>query len=180
MFWLTHSCPENRDLIFEISGSRGALVWTSEAIIHRTLDGAVSSLGPVHDLTASTSLVLEAAIEKLAKADTFVCDLEIARTHTLCANGAIDSSPIQAISPEYLEPRDASADFMVIRQIEEACHRGFQTNKLWSELSVPWARPGEHVDLRDYAGIRGSHVVPSHSTARASALSEDLSLAPVE
>jgi predicted dehydrogenase len=180
MFWLTHSCQENRDLIFEISGSRGALVWTSTGIFLRAADGTLSAFGPVRDLAESTKIVLRTAIEKLARPETFVCDLEIARMHTICSNGAIDSSPIRSIPSEFLTPKDAGADFSVISQVEEACLLGFQTHKLWSELNLPWTRPSEPISLRGYSAFLARHVAPSSTAALAPLPAEASSLAPME
>jgi hypothetical protein len=89
--------------------------------------------------------------QRIDDPQTLICDLGIAGTQTLAANGAHDSSPVHSIGREYLR-RTAAEDSMrtVIAGVDEVIAQAFAEEKLFSELGVPWARPGRVVQLKEY------------------------------
>lgn len=153
--WVTHSCPDSADPVLELRGTKGSLVWNSTQVILRTAE---------HDsifVRTTTSdecrkLMYQAILSKVEGGDSFICDLEIARNQTLCANGAFESSSIHQIPSRHLTTTgNGEGQATSIDEIADLCKKAFATEKLWSEMAVPWALEPSTVDLEHYTEFHG-------------------------
>jgi hypothetical protein len=77
-----------------------------------------------------------------------VCELEVARAQTLCACGSFESSPVRELPTDlHVEgPNGAVA----IDGMSAAVQAAFAEGRLFSDLGLDWAVPGEEIDLVDY------------------------------
>jgi len=151
--WLTHSCARHQyhdsGPELEVRGTEGCLKWTPKAITYRS-KAAVEKSWPVSTLEQMRNAMYDAVLRKAAGDDAFICGSDIARKQTLCANAAFESSSISSIAPDFLLEHEKFDDrYIVIKNIEEFCSEAFQREKLWSQMSVPWAHAGSKVPIYD-------------------------------
>lgn len=155
MLWLTHSCPNNIEPILEVRGTLGSLVWTQSEVLHRNSEGT-TQFSSVCVQSQSHDLMLQAILDKIQGIPSQICGLDIARQQTLCANGAFESSTIHQIDPQFLSTKQNQSDSItIIEDIEETCQLGFEGEHLWSEMNIPWARPGKLLHLDNYCLFQG-------------------------
>jgi predicted dehydrogenase len=137
-FYVTHSSVETIEPTIEIRGSEGSLFWTREGIMHRSQEQQ-SLLYPVSSEDEYRTYMYESLIRRLSGEKAFVCGLDIAEKQTICANGAFLSSRINDIPPDFIVK---GGGIVAIHGIRQICQTAFDREVLWSEMSVPWARPG--------------------------------------
>jgi predicted dehydrogenase len=158
LLWVTHSCERHRyhdsGPELQVRGTDGCLTWTPEAITYRS-KAAPETSWPVSSLEQMRSVMFDAVLRKAAGENSFVCGVDIAGKQTLCTNAAFDSSRINVIAPDYLVEHEKFDDrYIVIQGIEDHCWEAFRREKLWSQMSTPWARAGRRVPV-PYDGING-------------------------
>ena len=85
----------------------------------------------------------------LGRKAALFCPIDVARAHTLCVCGTFESSAIHEI-PEAMRAEDREKDAVVVRGMTEAILAAHEQGALFSELGLPWARPGEKVSLEGY------------------------------
>ncbi len=153
LFYVTHSCSQTVDAEVEVRGTEGALCWRRDGIFHR-FQGGCECLFPVSSEEASRRSMYEAVLRRIAGEEAFVCGLAIAEKQSLCANAAFLSSAIHDISPEFLvQNGEAPSDLVAIRDIEPIFRAAFDQELLWSQMAVPWARPGRTVRADEFTKI---------------------------
>ena len=157
-FYATHACPGSCQPVTVIVGEKGTIVYDlsrPETTISFN-DGHCESLPYVPGKEFRTN-IMAALRQKLIEPDHFVCGLDIAGVQTRCCNGAHESSPIHSLPPEYFsqvtEPDGAT--HMEIAGIEKIIGDAFAAGKLFSEIGVPWSKPGRLVDMRGYSRFAG-------------------------
>ena len=160
--WVTHSCPDSSDPVLEVRGTKGSLVWTSTQVTLRTAEqDSVFMRTSTSD--ECRKLMYQAILSKVEGGESFICDLEIARNQTLCANGAFESSSIHPIPSQYLTTtEEAEVVSTSINGIADLCRKAFVSEKLWSEMEVAWAGKPTAVDLDHYTAFHspGRAAVP--------------------
>ena len=92
-----------------------------------------------------TDVMEKAAALATGGLDLPPCPLAVARAQTLCTCGSYESSAVHELSGGEL--REGT---VVFPGMKEAVLRAFAEAALFSELSLPWARAGDEVDLRGY------------------------------
>jgi len=160
LLWVSHSCTETEDPILEVRGERGTLVWTQEGISYHPAGGEAEAW-PSHTVAQFRPLMYDAVLRRIAGEDTFLCGLDIAGRQTLCSNGAFESSPIHTIAPGHLTAHGEADPLVAIDAISDICRRAFQSESLWSEMGLPWAKKGRLVSLRDYSAFRLAETEPA-------------------
>lgn len=85
--------------------------------------------------------------------EPYLSTLEMIRPFTVTVNGAFESAgTIQTIPPDSVEvSKVAGADHHSIKGIEKILREACESNSLFSEMGVPWARKNEKFDTTDYA-----------------------------
>ena len=83
----------------------------------------------------------------LGKKDSLFCPIDITRAQSLCACGTFESSEIHDLSGDLLheDPGKVTVDGMT-----EAVMQAFEKAALFSELDIPWAKPGKTISLEGY------------------------------
>lgn len=134
-----------------ISGDRGGIVISNGRI---AMPGN-RSIRLEDDTETLRDRMLSAIIDRCRGLPVLVASLDMARAHTICVNGAHESSPVVPIPSEWLEDVFLNGDRQVmIRDIHETISRGRESGKMFSEIN-PAAFRGKSrmVDLRDYSGF---------------------------
>ncbi len=151
-FCVSH-CPEGKGFPPEIvvTGEKGTMRWFFHDRLVIETEGQAPETRPAEGAPESRDSMLRAVIGKVTDPGTFVCTLDVAGAHTLCVNGAHQSSPVRPIPPEHIRTEPSRGETrMVIAGLDEAMRRGAETEKLFSELGVPWARPAPVFSLEGY------------------------------
>jgi len=156
LLWLTHSCREEFGPVIEVRGSRGALTWSENGILHRTPSGEILPFRTASDHTAKRRHLFDAVLGRARGDGNFICGLPIARNQTLCANGAFESSPVISLDAAFLSTVGTPPERLTcVEGIEDLCRQAFKSERLWSEMEVPWARAGNAVNLTGYERFEG-------------------------
>jgi predicted dehydrogenase len=164
-FHVTHSCLQTVEPEMEVRGSDGSLCWTRDGIFHRS-QNRNELLYAVSSENESRHHMYNAILRHIEGERTFVCGLEIAKKQTLCSNAAFFSSPINDISPDFLVKSEVPASkIMAIRDIEQICRTAFEREIVWSQMSVPWARPGMIVQTEDFRKSMNGRSMPATAPA---------------
>ncbi|HIJ64628.1 MAG TPA: Gfo/Idh/MocA family oxidoreductase [Candidatus Hydrogenedentes bacterium] len=155
--------------IYFFATHSGTALWGPEILVRCEHGSAYWGRGTAH-ITFADSKVEELSVDEwetraavvghavthIANPDTFICSLDIARAQTICVNGAHESSAIHQLDDALITRYpDGDAVATVIHDIDDIIHRAFDEEKLFSELGVPWAKPGEKVPMTDYGEFKG-------------------------
>lgn len=158
-FYVTHACEKTLGPEIVVIGEKGSVSLTQgRGRVIRMDEGADGSCEETQ-LEQGTDLrdrILGQVRARIADREAFVCDLDIAGTQTVCVNAAHESSAVHDVPKSLVKrlPRDGST-VTVIDGIDEVFARALEEEKLFSEISVPWARAGKPVDTRGYAEFKG-------------------------
>ncbi|MHC4503293.1 MAG: Gfo/Idh/MocA family protein [Planctomycetota bacterium] len=156
-FCVSH-CPEGKGSPPEIvvTGEKGTMRWFFHDRLVIETEGREPETHRAEGAPESRASMLRAVIGKVTDPGTFACTLEVAGAHTLCVNGAHQSSPVRPIPPEHVRTEPSRGETrMVIAGLDEAMRRGAETEKLFSELGVRWATPAPVFSLEGYEEFTG-------------------------
>ncbi|XHR27110.1 MAG: Gfo/Idh/MocA family protein [Chthoniobacteraceae bacterium] len=154
-FFVTHSSQGKIDPEITVQGERGSIRWTFSTA--QLTVGSHTETIPCETHQELRDSVMARLFRRVKDPSTFVCNLDIAAAQTLCTNGAHDSSPVHLIGPEFVLREPAShASKTIVAGLDDVIECAFATGKLFSELGVPWARPGRVVSLVDYTWFPGN------------------------
>jgi predicted dehydrogenase len=150
-FLVTHCSEETFGPEIIVRGDKGSIRWTTERVWIERADGTSEERECETGQQLRDSIMAH-LFQRLADPQTFICDLSIAGTHTLCVNSVHESSAIHALDDELISrfPYDGSIK-TVIKGIDDVIARSFTQEKLFSELDIPWARRGEVVPLEGFS-----------------------------
>ncbi|MFC1453150.1 Gfo/Idh/MocA family protein [Verrucomicrobiota bacterium] len=158
LFYTSHAVAEERGPEFTYTFEKARVVcagWGEpiRALFH---DGTVEDYGnPLDEPQRKVWNCVDAVLGR----DSVACGPESASAQTLCMNGAQESAPDIAEFPRelVLERGDPGERLLYVEGLAEALARAYDSGKLLSDVSVPWAVRGEPVDLRGYTEFpRGS------------------------
>ncbi len=156
-FCLTHACAETIHPVIDIKGENGTMRWYFEKSIHiEYTDGRTEEYdGSDPDMRRK---IFDALVRRVEDGRGFVCDLDIAGTHTLCVDGVFQSARIADIPDNCKsEVPSKSSSFTAIEDIEALVGRCFSEKKLLSELdeAPDWAVPSKPFSLDGYTEFTG-------------------------
>ena len=91
-------------------------------------------------------------VKALRHGESIISSLEVARSQTLCINGAHESCPEVHDIPEDVVKivMQNEQKFLVVDDLENQLHRSANENKLFSEMGVSWAKQSEAYQLEAY------------------------------
>ncbi len=144
LFAASHCTDELLDTVFVLEAEKATITLEYEG------GGAIEWSGggreplPVPE-AAVTDVLEKAAALAIGGLDLPPCPLAVARAQTLCTCGSFESSAVHALPGHQL--REGT---VVFPGMKEAVLQAFAEAALFSELSLPWARAGDEVDLRGY------------------------------
>lgn len=161
-FFATHCSAADDDLGPEITirGERGSIFWDQTDGVERAViaceNGWRRELRSMDHEHAIRDLILERLAARVRGEQPFLCSLDLAAVQVLCANGAYESSSIHTVDAKHLSRFPIAGSVQtVIAGVDEAVMEGFTQEALFSELGMPWARPGTCVSLTDYNHFQG-------------------------
>lgn len=145
-FAASHCTEENVDPVYIVSGDEGEieLDYHGSARV-RLNDGtqfewASAEAGPQ---------VLQNVVKTLVGQSMLSCPLTLTRAQTLCACGSFESSRIRAVPDSICNTGEGGR--RTVEGMGALIRKAWREGKLFSELGVEWARPGQLIDLSDYA-----------------------------
>ncbi len=151
-FYATHSSSSTLDPEIVVEGEHGSIHWTfTEAVLRTDQEGEEVMACQKGDDLRDT--IMERVLARRVDDSIFICDLEIAAAHTICVNGAHESSTVHEIPQGSIQrSTDASGRVKtVVRGLDESLTQAFDQGRLLSEIGVTWAVPGQRISLSDYS-----------------------------
>jgi predicted dehydrogenase len=151
-FLVTHCSESTLDPEIIVRGDKGHILWTRERVYIERADGSSEERQCETGRGLRDSIIAH-LYRRLTDPQAFICDLSIAGTHTLCINGAHESSPIHEDTGLVSRLWENNAIKTIIHGIDNIIARSFVQEKLFSELGIPWAHKGEVVSLEGYTSF---------------------------
>ena len=154
-FCVTHACAETVNPAITIIAEKATVQWNNEHTVVEYQDGTREQWkNATH---AEYRAFLTAALRRrLDDPAAFYCNLQIAGTQTIAANGAHESSGVHDIPAEYLSTvKDGESVKTTVRDIRATMENAVASSRLFSETGAPWGQPGKRFSLRDYRQFNG-------------------------
>lgn len=148
---VTHACAEHEGPVIEAVGNKGKMVWhISGPLRFEFSDGSVEESAIDNNEQVRNNL-MDALVARCEGKNSFLCGLDVAGTHTLVINAAHESASVVPVPAALVDAsaRDESTQ-VVIRGIADLVRRSFKEEKTFSELGVPWAKPGARIVIDQY------------------------------
>ena len=144
-FTASHCTERETDPLIVVEGEQAQVEWThgSWTTVVRTGSSEQRSQAEEEEPRVAEDL----AMVLLGKKDSLFCPIDITRAQSLCACGTFESSEIHDLSGDLLheDPGKVTVDGMT-----EAVMQAFEKAALFSELDIPWAKPGKTISLEGY------------------------------
>lgn len=153
LFYAAHCTPTNINPIFRYEFEAAVVDMMPETpgrIVAHFSDGRVKDYG---DPEATHANKLWQSIEAVRTGTPRACGIEASMPHTLCVNGAHESMPEIIALPEDLIRTTCRKDleFIWVEELQEVFEQCYAQGILPSEHNkIPWAKPGNIINLRDY------------------------------
>jgi predicted dehydrogenase len=148
-FIVTHAVDENFGPEISVVGEKGRIDWSNHGTVFN-IDGQIEKVESSVGQTLRDCLQ-EKIQKRVSDDNVFICDPDIAGTQTLCVNGAHDSAEIVPVASEHVKKvmvNDSPA--YAIDNIYGIIEEAFNQEKMFSELSIPWAKPSKVFSLENY------------------------------
>jgi predicted dehydrogenase len=152
MFYSTHTVRELYGPEIVLVGSRGKIVWHGEQAEIITGSGTrILPLTGYADMRSNLRRAVIDAVNGLENDNALVCTLDIAAVHTLCVNGAHESSLPQEVPGEYIERIDyLGSPVTAVKDMAGTLSAAFDSGRLLTTGDYPWIQPVKTVDMTDY------------------------------
>jgi predicted dehydrogenase len=148
LFITTHACENDYDATIEITGEKGTIKRDSKEIIVRAKEEVRID---VESDKIFRKQMHDALLRRLECPSEFICDANLCVPHTLCVNGAHESSDVVALPCDFIAKVEKNgSELSFIKGIEEIVCEAFAKGKLFSELGVSWAKKGKRIELASY------------------------------
>ena len=159
LFYTAHPVANNVGPIFSYEFERAVVEYTAHQgpIVARFADGRVKEYG---DPFAGQVDKLWHAVDAVRMGAPLACGIEGATPQVLCIDGAQESMwEIAGFPASVVRYRDDGDNRLTwVEGLQEAFEACYERGVLPSELgSVPWAKAGQLVDLRDYQQFPSFH-----------------------
>ena len=147
LFAVSHCTDRTLDPVIVLEGEQGRVEWgyRGETTVLWS-DGSTETF----ERSEETPRLFEDVAEVLlGRKESLFCPLDVTRAHTMCVCGTFESSLIHDLPPDlHVEEPEQGAVF--VRGMTEAILEAFERAALFSELGLPWAKPGQTVSLKGY------------------------------
>jgi len=154
-FAATHVSAQQHGPVVVVTCDRATIEWSFNGLSIRYADGGEESVAVPSDPDRRAS-IMACLLARADDPDGFVCSLDMAGKQTLCANGAHESSAIHQIPVDLVsEVPTKLSTRKVVAGLDEAMREAFTDGRLFSEIGVPWAKPGTEFDLAGYTHFNG-------------------------
>ncbi|MGJ8454167.1 Gfo/Idh/MocA family protein [Pseudothermotoga sp. U03pept] len=151
LFYATHACKQRNGPYFVYEFEKAKIVFGSPNVSDNKLvafykDGKTHNYGAVDHGSMGK---LWHAIETAKGKEVVICSLESALSHTLVINAAHRSSKIINFPEKIIKTEQ---ELVYVEGIDTLIEEAFESNKLFSELGLPWAQEGKVIHLDDFQG----------------------------
>lgn len=144
LFLFSHSSERVLDPEMQILGEGGTILWNPEGIRVSTRES--TRVLPSSSGETRRRAMMDAVLRRLKAPEHFICDLDIASAQTRCVNAAHASSDIHLIPSDCVRMIPSkNSRIPTVVGIEQVVEEGFKEGLLFSEMGVPWGRPGRRV-----------------------------------
>lgn len=153
LFYASHAVSERVGPLLRAEFEHGTIYMNGlgDRIIAQTENGTHIDYG-IPDNGARGKL--EAMLDAVERDAQVTCGIETARAHTVCVNGAQECADITTFPAEDIHEVDsADGRLTCVAGLGATLQACAQAGKLPSEMGFAWARPGQAIDLRGYAGF---------------------------
>jgi predicted dehydrogenase len=162
LFYTAHPVPNNIGPIFSYEFENAKVIYQaySESIFARFRDGSVKDYG--NPYAGQIENKLWQAVDAVRTGTPLACSIEGAIPEVMCTNGAQESMwEIAEFPKELLRTRlDVERDDRLtwVEGLQETFEACYDQGVLPSELgTIPWAKSGDLIDLRDYREFPAFH-----------------------
>ncbi len=145
-FAVSHCTEENVNPIFVVRGELGEIELDYHGSARVRLNDGTELEWPSADVGPQ---VLQNVVEHVAGRADLCCPLTLTRAQTLCACGSFESAPIRSLPTSLC--RTEGEGRVVCDGMSALVQQAWREGKLFSELGVEWARPGQRIDMSGYA-----------------------------
>ncbi|MFZ2658671.1 MAG: Gfo/Idh/MocA family oxidoreductase [Victivallales bacterium] len=153
---LTHACEKEFGPDMTVSCEKGEVRW-SQAKSSISVSGGATEEMVNNAWDGLRTCVMDGILNRLGDKNAFICDLDIAGTQTLAANGAHESSEIHQIDEKFICIQTVKDGYTqlesklhYVKGIEAIVMESYEKEKLFSELDAPWAVKGRIFSLENY------------------------------
>lgn len=153
LFYSSHATKQAKgpDYCFECENATISFNQKNDTIIASFKDGTRKEYGsPNENPYRKVDYAVQAVYEDVPE----ICGIEAALSHTVCVNGAQESSSITNFSADIIREDDNdSPSHLWVEGLDTTMESCFDKNCLPSDIAVPWAQKGKCIDLSDYSHI---------------------------
>lgn len=155
LFYGAHTTHDEAQPTFSFEFESATIEYTASSkseITARFNDGSARIYGDPNAPGGEWEKLWQTA-DSIRTGSPVVCGIAAASAHTLCINGAQESSEITPIPPEdiHQEPHSDGDLLIWVAGLQEAFIQAYNHNCLPSEIhAFPWAQAGKLIDLHDY------------------------------
>lgn len=158
LFYTSHCVPLNRDPILVYEFENAIVEYDGNdgrRFIARFHDGHTQDYGNPADTIANK---LWLSVDAVRTGAPLACGIQTSLPHTLCANGAQESSEIMDFPKELVRQRPGNDPLLWVDGLQEVFEHCYEQGILPSEVgNISWANKGQRVDLWNY------HTFPSRA-----------------
>jgi len=149
-FYATVCGVTQEEPYIRIEGTRAAATWMYNGDLILEKDGEKTTIPGSNESVPAHYDGLLRAIEE--GEDAQLCPLTSTRIFTQVVNAAFESSgKPRAVDPAYVRRTPENGTIAtVIDRLEEHMDQAFASNRLYSELGLPWGKSGKPVSLEGY------------------------------
>jgi predicted dehydrogenase len=161
-FYGTHAGQTERAPEIRLQGATGQISWIYEKQYTVAVGSAAPLITPVPEQLDTRLSVLEAVINRLHGASSFIVEPNLARAHTRLINALHQFFPIHTVAAphQFLDQPPAGSGYR-LQNIDALLDEAAERNVLLSETAAPWAVRGKMHSLGDYQAFAGCWTPPA-------------------
>ncbi len=147
-YYASHAVSESYGPVFEYTFQKGVISYcggegTQAGITAVFQDGSTKDYGDPNEETLNKLWV---TVEAVRGENTIRCPIEAAFSHTLCIDGMHRSATVSNF-PDTYKRLDSEREIVWVEELSQVLHQCYNNYKLPAELDVPWAIPGNTVEI---------------------------------
>lgn len=161
-FYGTHAGQTERAPEIRLQGETGQISWVYEKQYTVSVGSAAPRITPVPEQLDTRLSVLEAVINRLQGANSFIVEPGLARDHTRLINALHQFFPIHTVAAphSFLDQHSAGSGYR-LQKIDALLDEAAERNVLLSDTAAPWAVRGKMHSLGDYQAFAGCWTPPA-------------------
>lgn len=155
LYAVTHASETEFGPEMRFVGRRGSLLLTHQTATFDVRGRGVEAIS-LRDDDSLRVTVADALVDRCRRGNAFICDLEIARAHTLVVNAVHDSAMVHAIDPAHVRRvQDGGSVKTVVDGVDAAMAKCANEMRLLSEVGVSWGQESHVFGMDGYDRFRG-------------------------